>query len=267
MSRRISRVGVVSRSKLNDMNMKLNLLKTTIAAALIAVSHAQTPRSQNAETPGLQAPAPKAATTPSAESQLARFDLDFPGGKPNDLVQAIQKKIGVLNAIVPSEHENEVLPPLQMRNVNVKELFQALEMASLRTTTSFDPNTRMTREGQATFGFRASGSVSPETVWYFYAPPARKAPKAVRYYQLSPYLTRYKVDDITTAIQAGWKMSGEKDLPELNFHEDTKLLIAVGDPLMLTTIDSVLQELVKSLELSPKAVPPPVVPQPKPGQK
>jgi hypothetical protein len=69
-------------------------------------------------------------------------------------------------------------------------------------------------------------------------------PKVCRFYPLTSYLERgLTVDDITTAIQTGWKMLGDKDAPTINFHKDTKLLIAVGDPAKLETIDSVLQAL------------------------
>ena len=51
------------------------------------------------------------------------------------------------------------------------------------------------------------------------------------------------VDDITTAIETGWKMLGETSPPTISFHKDTKLLIAVGDPSKLETIDAVLKAL------------------------
>jgi hypothetical protein len=61
---------------------------------------------------------------------------------------------------------------------------------------------------------------------------------------LSPYLDRgFTVDDITTAIQTGWKMAGEMPTPELNYHKETKLLIAYGEPNKLQTIQQVLQTL------------------------
>jgi hypothetical protein len=55
------------------------------------------------------------------------------------------------------------------------------------------------------------------------------------------------VDDITTAVRTGWNMLGETNAPELNFHEDTKLLIAVGPLDKLQLIDEVLSELKKAL--------------------
>jgi len=70
-------------------------------------------------------------------------------------------------------------------------------------------------------------------------------PKVCRFYQLTPYLETYKVEDIMTAIQIGWKMLGETNPPTISFHKDTMLLIAVGEHNKLQMIDSVLEQLGK----------------------
>ena len=73
-----------------------------------------------------------------------------------------------------------------------------------------------------------------------------KAPpeKICRFYSLAPYLERgLTVDDITTAIQTGWKMMDDSDTPTIRFHKETKLLIAVGERSKLETIDAVLMAL------------------------
>ena len=75
-------------------------------------------------------------------------------------------------------------------------------------------------------------------------PPSDPLQKVCQFYSLSPYLDRgFTVDDITTAIQIGWKMAGVTPTPELNYHKETKLLIAFGEPNKLKTIDNVLQTL------------------------
>jgi hypothetical protein len=167
-------------------------------------------------------PAPTSAATPT------KFDLDFPGGTPNELVTAIQKAMGrPLNAIVPTEYASQKLPPLKMKGVDVAQLFQALEAAN--------------RANNAIFGFKTIGTVSDDSVWYFYFGGAPKTPK---FYLLTPYLDRgLTVDDITTAIQTGWKIAGISPTPVLSFHKETKLLIGVGDPYQLQTIDQVLGAL------------------------
>jgi hypothetical protein len=66
-----------------------------------------------------------------APPALTKFNLDFPGGSPNELVAAIEKSSGrPLNTVVPNRFASLKLPPLKMKGVDVAELFQALEAAS-----------------------------------------------------------------------------------------------------------------------------------------
>lgn len=90
------------------------------------------------------------------------------------------------------------------------------------------------------------------SIWYFKAdkpsiPPKVSTEKICQFFPLSTYLNRgFTVDDITTAIQTGWKMSGESSTPELSYHKETKLLIAFGEPAKLRTIQNVLDSLPNS---------------------
>jgi hypothetical protein len=75
-------------------------------------------------------------------------------------------------------------------------------------------------------------------------PQVQHDPTICRFYQLAPYLEAgYKVEDITTTIETGWKMLGITRPPELTYHKDTKVLIAVSDADKLKTIDDVLKQL------------------------
>jgi len=197
----------------------------------------------------------------AVEPNMTEFSLDFPGGTPKQLVAAIEKAMSKpLNAIIPPENADVKIPPLRMHNVVVPQLFAALERASAKVeiypsgTSSTSSGIRPTSYQQRTtsYGFRTpEGHVSDESVWYFYVekptlPPMQPytEPKICRYFPLTAYLDRgQSVDDITTAIQTGWKMLGEDDIPRISFHKETKLLIAVGDPSKLETIDAVLNAL------------------------
>jgi hypothetical protein len=205
--------------------------------------------------------APGTATSASSETEhpLGKFDLDFRGGTPGDLVRAIEKVSGrPLNAIVPIEFAEMQLPALKMKAVTVPQLFAALGAASPRTEGYVSGYQRGGGRGAPTsanyqyvstsYGFKTEGQPKEDSIWFFYyqKPPVQPKPdsaKECRFYQLAPYLETYKIEDITTAIQTGWKMLGEGSSPEMNFHKDTKLLIAVGDPGKLELIDSVLQQL------------------------
>jgi hypothetical protein len=197
---------------------------------------------------------------------LTKFNLDFPGGTPKELVAAIEKATGKpLNAIIPTEDATLQMPPLKMNDVDVVQLFQAVGAASLKQETR---NTSMYYGGGLTpgynyttvntgYGFKTESQISDDSIWYFYVqnPPQPQftlplPAKACRFYQLRPYLdSGLTVDDITTAIQTGWKMMGDTSPPEISFHKETKLLIAVGAPDKLEIIDDVL----KALQPSPQA--------------
>jgi hypothetical protein len=176
-------------------------------------------------------------------SGLAQFSLDFPGGTPKELVATIQKASGKpLNVIIPPDSADTPLPPLKMNAVNVNQLFRALEAASTKAEPySPFPGSQRT----SGYGFRTDGNITDDSIWYFHADKASSTHEKIsRFYALAPYLERgLKVDDITTAVETAWKMAGETSPPEMSFHKDTKLLIAVGDPEKLQTIDSVLQAL------------------------
>src|SRR5881628_1519236 len=78
-------------------------------------------------------PAPAAAPASSPPPALIKFDLDFPGGTPKELIAAIQKASGhPLNAIVPEETADTRLPGFKMKNIDVQELFVGLSAASTR---------------------------------------------------------------------------------------------------------------------------------------
>ena len=214
--------------------------------------------------PAFQPPVAGRAVSQSAEA-LTRFDLDFPGGTPKELVAAIQKAMDrPLNAIVPDEFADIALPALKMSNVNVQQLFTGLEQVSRKSQAvetgsyyggaAYGQSYKSLQIVQTSYGFRpGSGNITDDTIWCFYAekpalPPVAPAGgpgKTCRFYSLKPYLDQQvaTVDDITTAIETGWKMLGESSPPKISFHKDTKLLIAVGEPNKLEIIDSVLKAL------------------------
>ena len=178
-----------------------------------------------------------------------RFDLDFKGGMPKDLVDAVERASGMpANVIIPEEHQDFFLPPLKLRNVTVPQLFETLAAASHKTENRYFGNSVSRVSGG--YGFRtADRSSGANSIWYFYVddpggerampPPAPQC----RFWQLEPYLEKFKVEDITTAIETGWKMLGVNPLPKLTFHKDTKLLVVVGQTEQLRTVDDVLREL------------------------
>lgn len=184
--------------------------------------------------------------TPST-SDLTVFDLDFKGGTPSELVEAIQKETKKsLNVIIPEDCLQDRLPAFKMRRVNVKDLFLALESATMRST-PFPGGIAMNPGYQSASIFKTFGNPSDDSIWYYLSPKPVSVPPpppTCRFYQLSGYLDRLTVDDIITAVETGWKLMGDATPnPQLTFHKETKLLIAVGGKEKLNVIEEVLQQL------------------------
>ena len=177
---------------------------------------------------------------PDQPPALTKFNLDFPGGTPIELVAAIEKAIGKpLNAIIPKDDEGLRMPPLKMNDVVVPQLFAALEAASRTNSCVFYRTIWRRAIPNSTVVMVSKPTDSPLTdasIWYFHAekpvvPPVITCKKSANFIHLPNYLDRgFTVDDITTAIQTGWKMAGETSTPELSYHKETKLLIAFGEP-------------------------------------
>jgi hypothetical protein len=181
-----------------------------------------------------------------------RFDLNFAGGTPGQLIAAIEKASQKpVNAIIQKKDSETPLPALKLKNVTLLELFKALEMASKYTVHEVS-NRRLT-EKKSGYAFRsAEASPTDESIWYFMVDytevtPVEK-PQACQFYSLTTYLDRgLTVDDITTAIKTAWKMQDAENTPEISFHKETKLLIAVGERNQLELINAALGTLDQSL--------------------
>ncbi len=181
----------------------------------------------------------------NTEPHLTKFDLDFLGGTASELVAAIGKAMNrPLNVVIPVEAASCKLPPLKMKGVTVAQLFRAMEQPGISIIMVATENGSY-RARQITYSFQQSeGRPSDDTVWYFNVRGVEPTPKVSRFYYLAPYLDGgLTVDDITTAIQTGWRLRGDTMLPALSFHKETKLLIAVGDYGGLDVIDQVLKAL------------------------
>jgi len=190
------------------------------------------------------------------------FNINFPGGPPAKLVQMITNQTRKpLNVIIPPNYADTELPPLNLNGVTVPQLFDALGLASQRKVTYFSGGAlpggyQNVSQGTAAFGFKTSDPKREDSIWYFFVespsgaptspppPPPAPPPSVCRFFQLGPYLQAgAKVEDITTAIETAWKMLGETTTPKIKFHQDTKLLIAVGQVERLMVIDEVLEKL------------------------
>lgn len=188
-----------------------------------------------------------------ATNSLTKFDLDFPGGTPKDLVKAIEKATDKpLNAVIPDEYADSRICAITVKNVTIPQVFEVLKLASRKNERYlvYSPDKNFGGEERVSmYGFNTTGVSDGNSIWYFYRegePGAYQtiSTTACRFYQLSPYLDAgYKVEDITTAIDTAWKMLGVAKLPKVSFHKDTKVLIAVGDADKVNLIGDVLKQL------------------------
>jgi hypothetical protein len=226
--------------------MKRTLLSILLASALMPLAlPGQTPTVVQS----MEVKRAEQGTGQSARSTPTelRFDLNFPGGNPKEFVAAIEKAMNKpLNTIVPDDCNDVQIPPLKMSDVSVGELFHALRMASIKR------NNNVNTPGYPapvlfSYGFETSSPLGGDnSVWYFQVQKPTEPPPIkdiCRFYQLEPLLEKNKIEDITTAIQSGWEMLHVTKVPQLKFHPETKLLIAVGSEENLQIIESVLEQL------------------------
>ena len=203
--------------------------------------------------PGQVAEAPK----------LPRFDLEFRGGSPADLVKELSKAQGApVNAVIPSRFEDIQIPKLQLANVTVSEVFDALARASQRAVKIPTDQSAYGRgsvlynytQEQVGFGFRAALPISTNSIWTFFSSSPEDLlalpvlNQGLKVFSLARYLGKpeqglHSVEDIITAVQTGWKMQKISPLPELTYHPETKLLMAYGQEAHLTLITDVLKQL------------------------
>ena len=225
--------------------MKILTRLTLISLMPLVASHASAQQPPTAPQPPVK-----------QEQRLTRFDLDFAGGTPRELVLAIQRAMGrPLNAIVPDRYADHKFPPLKMKGVDVSELFNAMFKASQSQVMSTIGG--MYQRQDSVSGFMSDGPRTDDSVWYFVESNPSSNQEFCRFYLLTPYLQAgLTVDDITTAIQTSWKMLGDVKPSKLSFHKETKLLIAVGLVNNLQIIDDVL----KALSVQQKAAVPPSSP-------
>lgn len=223
-----------------------------------------------------QSVAPPAMSPPNTSvlvkitNSLPKFDFDFSGGTPKDLVKAIEKATDKpLNAIIPEDCADLRISAVSVKNVTVPQLFQALEQAShiSERFIVLDPRDRSIGGNgsdvyakTAHYGFRTEGEPTENSIWYFYwdsraderVPWQIVSSTVCKFYQLEPYLTAgYKVEDITTAVETAWKMLGVTNAPAISYHRDTSVLIVVGKQEQVDLVGDVLKQLPTAARTKP----------------
>src|SRR5438445_9758117 len=96
---------------------------------------------------------------------LTKFNLDFPGGTPAQLVKAIEKATGKpLNVIIPDEDASAKLPPVKVNEMDLVRLFQTLSENGARYSSS--GNSELIQN----YGFKTiDAKPSDNSLWTFYS--------------------------------------------------------------------------------------------------
>ena len=176
-------------------------------------------------------------STQSAEPAPV-FDISFPGGTLEEFIEAVGKALTAhvrnapkLNLIVPPNVTPVRMPKLELRSVDMRTLISATTML-----------------------------LQPEHMWQsaggnntFVLVTRTDARKTQAYY-IGHLLKKFKVADITTALETVWQM-GSKAKTELKYHEDTQMLIVRADRSQIEMAENVLTQLRDALantEQTPK---------------
>lgn len=232
-----------------------------------------------------------APTGQAPEDRGPQLDFTFHNLPLVEVIQAIQteyhKASGKhLNVMIP-ENLRDVAATnridVELKQITVPEVLDLLGMASQRPVRDPYPNPGLRPAGGVPvyptvgYSFRRVSSnegaltyllngqypppspVEPEAPQPPQAPVEPAPPRAVFFFSLDPYLERFTVEDIITAVKTGWDLDGKKDRPTLKYHDQTKLLVASGDPSQVEMIKSVLANLGRSVS-KPATPPTPAAP-------
>ena len=235
--------------RLNIMNMKTLTSLTLLSLALIS-SHAQFAGAPLVD-PNTGALLPDPGPVIHRGPEWIRFDIDFLGGKPSELVVALSNAMGQqVNALVSeADDKNYRIPAFKVSSVTLDQVFLGLRSISNTPVREEDGDRYMVL--RYPYGFECvDHPAQSDSVWAFSAnePNLRKMNKC-EFLSVSPYLDAYPIENITTVIETGWEMLGVDPVPDMRYHPETQLLIVVGSEQGL----SVAYDALDSLNLPGKS--------------
>jgi hypothetical protein len=203
--------------KMNTM-MKTQIVTLLSGLCMIASIQAQTEPSKN--------------QTAAASTELATFNIDFPGGTPGELIQTIAKESGTKpNVIVPKNVADVQLPKFKLRNVNAGQVFEALNMVVDETGSQY---LRWMSPGDRK---------DPNQVWTLLKATPKPSVETCQVVFIGQLLDTFRLDDINAAIRTAWEMLGKTSTASLKFHKETQLLIVKGNGEELKLVFDVLKSL------------------------
>ena len=171
---------------------------------------------------------------PQNQSEPTKFNLNFPGGTPAQLVAAIEKAMGKpLNVIVSSDEKSAKakLPPVKVSDMDLVRLFNTLR----ENTKKYDDRHQGSLISQSGF-FTLDGEPSENSLWTFSC------------YEMQSALTQFSLDfpggTPAQLVKAIEKATG-KPLNAIIPNEDADAKLP---PLKMDNVDVV--KLFRALELA-----------------
>ena len=147
---------------------------------------------------GYLSPLAHAAEVPKATEESGTFDLSFKGGTPQKLVSEMENASRQkLNVLIPPELADVKIPPMELRAVQTQGVFDTLNML-WRNSMQW---------------IRASSSISTP-VWVL---SRRPEDRKTQVFYVGHLLKKFKIDDITTAVQTTWQLGGKEAKAELKY--------------------------------------------------
>lgn len=190
---------------------------------------------------------------PSTQSRL--ITVNFPGGPFSALVAATEKSSpGAFNVVGEKADLAIELPPFSVRNADVSSLASAL-------TAMLQPRGYMLASNGRS---QNQSSVFTLRKLYSYEAANVDRPSMFQSFQLAPYLQNQSVDDIVGAVRMAWELDPKHSPKALDvkFHPPTGILLVSGPGEAISVVQTVLRELRRSTDQSPKPIQLPAGPSP-----
>lgn len=265
--------------------MRSSLLLCPLTALLltgvVSVTHAQAP---NPASVPVVVGRPGHPPSQPPEDRGPQLDFSFHDLPLVEVIHQIQteyqKTSGKhMNVMIP-ENLREVAATnridVELKQITVPEVLDLLGMASRRQYrtesyrnssgqmvgagsygTSYSFKRVSSNEGTLTFLFVGEYPPLPiATAEKTVIPEESTPPRMVHFFSLEPFLDRFTVEDIITAVKTGWDLDGKKDRPTLKYHDETKLLVASGDSGQVEMIQLVLSNLGRQGPKPGRPIPP-----------
>jgi hypothetical protein len=170
---------------------------------------------------------PQPAPAETIQENPATFNLEFRGGTLGDFLKALEGASGEKpNVFITAEAEGLAIPKMDLRNVTTRAVMESLAYFMME-----EYSRPLQKVGAG---------------WVVRGRPERRKAQA---FFVGDLLDKFKMQDVTTAIESTWRFSSKTVAPELKYHEDTHLLIVFAEPAQLEAVFNVLVELREGLGL------------------